>query len=173
MPPAAPVLSPSLNRTPMQCWLTAVFSALAAVVLSGCGQGDSRGYPEHLETLFPVTGKVLFEGKPAKNATVVLYRSGSNSSGDLTHQDPLQEPNPHGECDETGTFRIYTYAAYDGAPSGRYRVSVSWRDPEGRARDSETYPELLPQRYVRPETSGLIVDVAEQENQLAPFELQR
>lgn len=140
----------------------------------GCGAGSDRGYITHEEELLPVSGQVMFEGKPASNATVVLYRTEApppiESDSETTSNDPPL--NPRGTCDRNGKFQLFTYAIGDGAPAGDYLVTVSWQDPEGRGRD-ENYPELLPRRYQNPKTSGLKVQITEGMTALPNFDLKR
>lgn len=143
--------------------------AMFCCCLASCGSGNRLGIVKHDEKLVPVEGTVLFEGQPAKNATVVFVRQGSTGSLQVDGKAP---PNPHGECDEAGKFKLMTYMAIDGAPIGSYTVSVSWKDPEGQSREGETYPELLPQ-FVDPATSGLIAEVKPGPNVLKPFELKQ
>lgn len=138
----------------------------------GCGSGNDRGYIKHDEELFPVSGQVLFEGKPASNATIVLHRTESGPPVETDSGEMLAPLNPRGTCDTTGKFQLYTYAAGDGAPAGDFTVTVSWQDPENRGRD-ENYPELLPKRYLLPATSGLKAHVSGSENVLPTFELKR
>jgi hypothetical protein len=143
-------LSPSAPRR------AAGWSALLLLVATGCGQ-DRRGYVEHSEPLIPVTGVVMVDGKPARNARVVLHRPDAPPAGQPTAD---AKPSPRGECDDSGKFQIYTYAAYDGAPAGDYRVTISWKDPEGLNREGDTYRELLPAVYQHPVKSKLKASVA-------------
>jgi hypothetical protein len=145
---------------------------LACFLLSACGSKNELGIFEHDEQLYPVEGKILIGGKPAKNATVIFHREGSLTVRAGAGGAKLA-PNPRGDCDENGVFRIYTYMAYDGAPAGKYVVTVSWKDPEGRNREDEKYPELAPRRYQNPAKSGLLAEIAEGMNSLRPFELKK
>lgn len=145
--------------------------ALAAC-LAGCSKGNQLGYVQHEEQLFPVEGTVLVDGKPATNAVVILHRPDAPSAGGSLPADPLTlPPNPTGDCDEEGHFVLGTYLARDGAPAGEYLVTVSWKDPEARNRDGETYPELLPGHYQDPRKSKLTAQVVAGENAPLVFEL--
>src|SRR5262249_3428590 len=86
-------------------------------------------------------------------------------------EDDNDQPRSHGFARADGSFELSTNKPGDGAPAGRYRVSIVWSrtDPDdNRSRG----PDLLRGRYARPEKSGLQVEVKEGPNQLAPFELQ-
>lgn len=161
-------------RTPRFCRsLTLLISTAVLATLSGCGYNTQHGYIKHDEELFPVTGRVLFEGQPAKNATVIFHRKRSANDNGMAKPSANAPLNPRGECNDQGEFEIFTYAADDGAPAGDYQVTVSWRDPEGTGRE-ENFPELLPRHYLDPGSSGLMATVGESDsNDLPPFELKR
>ena len=75
---------------------------LSALGIAGCGGGDQRGYVTHNEALFPVKGKILVAGKPAKNAAVTFHRT-DNPQPDITGK-PVDGAlrNPIGRCNEEG-----------------------------------------------------------------------
>jgi hypothetical protein len=121
--------------------------------VAGCsGQNSEQA------KVYPVNGSVYFNGKPAAGATVRVH--GVEGTGG-----PLM---PRAVVQKDGTFALTTYEAGDGVAPGRYRASVYWRQ-QGREEGQEG-PSLIPERYSRPETSGLEIEVkAEPENKLAPF----
>ena len=98
-------LTPSLRRR-RTGWLVPV----VAVVCAGC----SRSGP----ALYPVRGKVLFEGQPARGATLVLHPLGNSGANAI---------EPRAFVDRDGGFEVFTYAAGDGAPAGEYAVTVLGR----------------------------------------------
>src|SRR3954469_25512993 len=80
------------------------------------------------QAFYPVTGKVLVDGKPADGATVVLHPV--NDSGP-------QAVRPSGRVGPDGTFTVSSYVAEtrttaDGAPAGEYYVTVVWLPPNVR-----------------------------------------
>ena len=89
--------------------------------------------------VFPVSGKVLFAGKPTPGAIAILHPVG----------DPDQKrPNPRAVVDREGNFKLSTYRTNDGAPAGDYVVTVDWRK---RGADSGTKPRACcPRSTVRP-----------------------
>jgi hypothetical protein len=135
-----------------------------AVILSflfalGCG-GGSR------EAVYPVKGQVFYKGKAAAGAVVWFHRV--DVEAPAVGQPATQTP-PRGVVQEDGSFELSTYAAKDGAPVGRYRVTVRWTKSRGGGDDEEN---LLPPRYMDPKTSGLpLVEVKAQANELARFDL--
>lgn len=81
---------------------------------------------------------------------------------------------PFGIADETGQFQVSTYAPADGAPEGRYKVTVSWADVKNPgASDPEYGPEKLPRKYLSPSTSGLEVEVKPGSTEVPPLVLTR
>jgi hypothetical protein len=103
---------------------------------------------------------VTFHRADAAASAVVPVKKGEN-----------RKPNPRGECDEAGLFEIYTYSAFDGAPTGEYLVTISWKDPQGFNREDVAYPELLPSKFQKPNQSGLKAKVEEGENEPARFRI--
>jgi hypothetical protein len=63
-----------------------------------------------------------------------------------------------GRVEADGTFQISTYAAFDGAPAGKYAVAVVWRDPP-LDKFGRPGPNLLPEKYASPTTSELRVQI--------------
>jgi hypothetical protein len=135
---------------------------LLAVVLSfSCGQGGRR-------PVFPVRGQVLYEDKPTPGALVLFHP--------LNDSDP-QAPRPVARVGADGNFAPTTYNGEDGAPAGEYSVTVAWVkevDNQSAPREEQREPRnLLPERYSRPETSGLRVHIQQGRNDLPTFRLTR
>ncbi len=117
----------------------------------------------HGLSTYSVQGKVFYLDKPTPRAVVYLH--------------PLDEANktasirPCGLVQEDGSFTLTTYKPGDGAPAGHYGVSVFWTSPS-KVGDRDV-DNLLPERYASPATSGLTVEIKEESNELAPFQLSR
>jgi uncharacterized lipoprotein YmbA len=125
------------------------------VALAGCGSGEKR------QPTFEVVGKVTDGSKPVANAQVVFHPV------DATDQNV---PKPTGRTDETGTFRLTTYDGFDGAPAGRYRVSVElWKTVSAEAGPVNQ----LPAKYASPDKSNLSATVSAGPNELQPFQIKR
>jgi hypothetical protein len=78
---------------------------------------------------------------------------------------------PQGEVRADGVFHLTTYQFDDGAPPGKYAVTVFWGVP---AKGGDGYDRILvPERYLKPATSGLTAVVPEQAIDLEPFTLSR
>jgi hypothetical protein len=123
-------------------------------VLAGCGDGRVH--------VHPVQGQVLFEGKPAPHAHVVLHPVHAND----------KTPPPQAKVGADGSFSVGTYQAGDGAPAGEYVVTVQWLLTSAQNPDAPA-SNRLPVRYSQASTSGLRVQVREGENQLPPLELKK
>ncbi len=129
-----------------------------ALLCSACGGGERR-------PVYPVTGKVLLQGKPVPNALVVLHPvDGSNRAAE----------RPAGEVETDGTFHLTTYGKGDGAPEGDYAVTVTcYRAVRTSNGDYQPGPNILPARYSKPDTSGLRVRVTNGTTELPPLKLGR
>jgi len=109
-------------------------------------------------SVYRVSGKVMCEGQPAAGAVVRFYPAeGANA----------KYPAPQGIAGQDGSFKITTYKANDGAPAGKYGVSVYW----SKHLTSDDYEVLSPPRYMDPATSGFTAVVEKGSNELPPFEL--
>ena len=133
-----------------------------AVLSSGCG-GETSPKP-----VFPVSGKVLVDGKPAAHATVILHPVGE-SGPDVVR--------PRAQVGPDGTFTVSTYGSGDGAPAGEYAVTVEWwltNAAAGKGRGDDLPPaNRLPARYASAASSGLKATVGEGATELEAFRLSR
>jgi len=124
--------------------------------LSGCS------HPKGPECV-PVSGKISYKGKPLAEAMIVLHPLDGNVEGN-------HKPIARSAAD--GTFSLTTFKSNDGAPPGRYAITVELRAPqmvgEEVVRNGEN---LLPVKYSKPETSGLRVAVEQGSNEVPPINL--
>jgi hypothetical protein len=138
--------------------LTPAAAAVAAAVLGALGcSGPDR-------TAYPVEFQVLVGGKPAAGATVVLHPV-----------DPAPHPDrPTGKADETGTVRLSTFAANDGAPAGEYVVTVTWHEVTSTAEQAVVIKggDKLKGRHAKADDPAAPrVTVKKGPNQLPPIQL--
>jgi len=134
----------------------------------GCGRdiGPPAG-TEGLDDLQPVTGSVLFEGKPTPGAVVLFV--------------PSVKPEAFryrvaGIVDEDGNFEMQTTVpegTRPGVAPGQYLVTVSWTEPIDPDDKDTDLRELLPEKYTLALSSGLRVEIDEGANELEAFELTR
>jgi hypothetical protein len=94
---------------------------------------------------------VTVDGKPASGAHVTLHPVADVGLGAVT---------PSGVGSPDGSFELTTYAPADGAPAGKYHVTVSWADQISGGSDPEYGKEKLPARYQQPTLSGLACEIS-------------
>ncbi len=131
---------------------------LAATLAFGTASCHRADY----EPVYPTTGKVFYLGTPAEWARVTLVS--------LDGRDP-KKPKPGGQVGSDGSFRLSTYASYDGAPAGRYAVTIVYPSPARKENDENVGPDLLQGRYADPKTTPLTVQIKKGTNHLEPFNL--
>jgi hypothetical protein len=113
--------------------VSAIFVALVSL---GC-QGNSG--------LVPVAGKVLLDGQPLTQGTVVTMPKAGKGANAAVHPD--------------GTFQLGTNGKGDGASIGTHKVAVILLSDSSESAEGPAPKSLLPQRYGSPESSGLTIDV--------------
>ena len=153
----APPLANAAKTVRAKAALTIIL-LIATTALAGCGQQGPARVP-----VFKTTGKVLFQNQPVAGALVVLHPRGAAPDA----------PRPTAQVKPDGTFEATTFDSGDGAPAGEYIVTVQWFPARKVAGDFVPGPNVLPKKYSTPETSDLIVRVAEAENSLRPITLSR
>jgi hypothetical protein len=137
-------------------WGAGLIGLAATLGTGGCARDEARA------PVFPVHGQVRFKGAPAPGAFLVFHPL--EDAGD----EPLR---PTGLVAPDGSFALTTYDKDDGAPPGDYAVTVEWRKLVTKGEDAEAGPNILPDRYGRPETTPLKVTIAEEPNDLPPLEV--
>ncbi len=115
--------------------------------------------------LYPVSGKVTVKGQPAVGALVIFFPEGSSGTNPST-----------GVCGEDGTFTLTTGTG-EGAPAGKYIVTISWPDPKVKVTEQQKMmglggdaPDLLKEAYSK-DRSPLKAEVKPEKNTLEPFAL--
>ncbi len=143
--------------------LSALVLGLSATIPS-CDSAASGQVPVH-----PARGRVLFQGKPLAGALVVFL-------ADPKPADTM--PRPVGKTDGDGRFKLHTYLGEDGAPAGKYRLSISLPKRSGEAgglasknADTGAPADPIGDRYFNAETSGLTAEVKPGDNELPEIDL--
>jgi hypothetical protein len=135
-----------------------VLAVLLALPAAACSDN-----PDRMRT-YPVTGRVLLNGKPLAGATVCLIPG---------ERDKYPRERPSGTTDKEGKFQLSTYVTDDGAPVGDYGVIVYQLKEGAEEGSDQKVPNLLPAKYLKPETSGLKYSVRPGPNEMPPIELKK
>ncbi len=135
-------------------------AGMVAVAIVGCGRKAETPRPQP----YPVSGKVIFHGKPAAGFRIAFF--------------PLKElPGPQfapsATTDANGEFQLQSYQPNDGAPAGDYAVTFTWPQevPNPDPADAPKIVDRLRGRFSDPKKSQFKVTVREGENALQPFNL--
>lgn len=135
--------------------LSAVLMCALTQLSLGCGDTERQAETQ------PVSGRLLINGQPAKDAMVVFHPVSGQSFDD-------RGTRPKGYVDEQGNFSVYTYEAGDGAPVGEYNVCVLWLE---NPRSPDPGVERLGGQFARPSQAAANVTIVNGENQLDAIEL--
>lgn len=123
------------------------------IAAAGCSRSRRQRGPARMPTV-PAGGVVTFRGKPVAKASVVFLHEGGSASA-------------VGTTDADGRFALTTYSRDDGAPVGKYRMTVATVDT------TEVEPGVLaplpatggragvPANYANAATSGLTCEIPE------------
>jgi hypothetical protein len=130
----------------------AAATALAALLLAG---GCSQSAPER-PPVYPLSGKVVYQGRPAAGAWVTLHPTSGQPGA----------PQPRAKTDSQGNFVVSTFDAQDGAPAGEYRVTLELTQIVDVGGELQSGPSLLPPQYGSPATTTIVARVNEGENTL-------
>lgn len=103
---------------------------LVALSIAGCTGNDGR--PADLPPLFPCEITITQEGNPLVGATVGLESIGESQGTYF----------PAGITDDRGKTVLSTYG-YDGAPAGKYKVTVRKTVTEGGSNATNEYGEPI------------------------------
>ena len=147
---------PTLERKPFcRVLLMSGLVIFACAVLAGCHQSDSLPSLQ----VYQVKGKVLLaDGKPLGGGWIYFV-----PKGDL----PL---TPSAEIQPDGTFSVVTGGSGEGAPPGEYKVRVE--TPQlSQAKSRSKTKSVVPFKYTDEDSSGLVVVVRAEPNQIDPIVL--
>lgn len=121
---------------------------------------EPRGGPR--VPTYPITGKVMVDGKPAQNVSVICHP---------VNGDAAVKTSISAFTDAEGQFSIGTYEGGDGAPQGEYRLTFTWGQINLMTGQYGP-PDRLKGKYADPETSEFTVTAREgQEADLGVIEL--
>ncbi len=104
----------------------------------------------------PAKGTVTYKGQPLEKGQIQLLPDTGPAAVGLI---------------EKGAFVLGTNKDGDGAPPGKYRVTV-FSFKENKSRFGETTSiSVIPNRYASPDTSGIVVEIPEAGNEAIKVDL--
>jgi hypothetical protein len=112
------------------------------IAVSGCAEPQVP--------VFPVSGKVTYQGKPPAGALIVLHAQNVDDTSGVA---------PSGVVKNDGSFAITVYEPDDGAPPGEYVATIQWRKMVNGPGGSGAGPNVFPTTYANPKTSPIKVTV--------------
>ncbi len=119
-------------------WICIVVVSLLLVSTSGCGKKQ--------QPVVPVSGTVLYNGKPLDSGSVVFQ--------------PKDGPPAHSKIQQDGTFRLSTHRDGDGAVLGEHAVQITCYEPPPTGQiETPLGKSRIPRKYTSYETSGLKANV--------------
>ncbi|MFO1020524.1 MAG: hypothetical protein U0903_07495 [Planctomycetales bacterium] len=124
-------------------------------VIPGCRK--SEGPPT-----YPAEGELRIGGKPAFKAQVTFHP--------VDGQDfDKRGARPNGIVDANGKFKLTTYKPGDGAPEGKYCITIYWAENPDSIEPS---PDRLREKYLYRGNSQIFMEIKPQKNQLPPINLE-
>jgi len=127
------------------------------LIFGGCGGGKPW------ESVHTVRGVVTHKGKPVKDAELAFFPA--------TEEGFPEAVRPWAKTNENGEFTVSTYNNGDGAPAGRYKVTVVHHEIVISKGAMGTKPNDLPKKYANKDTTDLTAIVERGETNLPEFEL--
>jgi hypothetical protein len=157
------------NRGRLRQYMVLALAAWVVATTGGC-RGKGRLH------VSPVRGQVVYKGQGVPGTTIIFF-----PIGDTVESVGKMRPFAYGQPD--GRFEIKTYVEGDGAPPGKYRVSIiaPAGGPGGSMKDRPAdapaiasgvgVPPAIAKKYANVDTAGIEVTIEEGENNLEPFVL--
>lgn len=146
-------------QVPRWLFVTALLGAITSVI--GIAFGSWLLQPGPPCPVHPVAGRVALGKAVPAGAEIVFHPV----AGELPEQ-----AVPRATVRDDGSFTVSTFQSDDGAPEGKYVVTIQWFR---LSNDGAPGPNVLPRRYAAPESTPLQVAIAPGSNQLAPFTICR
>ena len=129
-------------------------------VAAGCSEPAPLPGPEPT----PVSGSVVYQGRPAVGFRVALHPAQPWEGAQFA---------PSATTDAEGKFQIHSYRENDGAPPGEYVVTFTWPQEvsSGDPDDAPRIVDRLRGKFSDPRRSQFSATVESGENMLDPFVL--
>lgn len=134
--------------------------AAVVILLATVGCGSKEPFQDRVP-VFPVEGKITFKGEAMPGAFVAFHPKSKNQD----------VPVPRASVKPDGSLVVSTYDGGDGAPEGEYVLTVEWYKLVKNGGDVVAGPNVVPKKFAKPKTSGLVVNVAAGQNTIPPIQL--
>lgn len=139
--------------------LSRAFSILSVALLGFTGCFSS---PKPWEVTHPASGTITFKGKPIENAELSLFPTDASVP---------ESVRPKAKSTAGGKFVLGTYSQSDGAPTGKYKVTVV-RNEVSISKDTiVAKPNDLPKKYSSLNTTDIVIEIVEGKNELSTIVL--
>jgi hypothetical protein len=145
-----------------------LLAVCSLTLASSCGRSRVPQEVKGKLPVFPVHGKATLNGEPLSGAFLTFFPVDGFPEG---------TPNipPRARTGADGAFSLSTYGLVDGAPTGRYRVTASWKGNDSEEtvtqEQRDELPEKLPSRYQNMRATPLRAEVQETETDLPTLEI--
>ena len=128
-----------------------------ALGLAACRRSDQP-------PVYPVTGAVFYQGKPAEVGLGYL--------GPIGRQRPEIAAARRPGAGEGRILSLDHYLSYDKAPAGRYAVTIVYPSAAKKEENDENIgPDVLQGRYANSNTTPLMVEVKEDINKFLAVQI--
>ncbi len=141
-------------------------------LLPACGDSFDDHPP-----VYPVKGKVNFQGKPMSGGTILFEYEGEGGA-DAPAGPPGKPFRVTGKIDSKGTFNLVAYPGSEGVPAGKYKVGIL--AAQGRSENifnpkaimpTKAGAAILSKEYADPKKSGLSAEVSKDKPNEPVFDL--
>jgi hypothetical protein len=129
--------------------------------------------------LYPVKGKVTYQGKPITGGSVIYELEGGAEAKGFPSEPRAGPFRVTGGLRADGTFRLWAFPGVEGMPEGHYKVGITSRPGrtevgifDAAPKIKQGNPDVLGGRYSDPKTSGLRDEVVKGRPNEPSFELQ-
>ena len=137
-----------------------VFACLVSVLVSTCASCSKQN---NQEPVYPVVGKVTYNGSPASGAVVYFRRKSDIAS---------KAPTIVGIVQNDGSFEMVSGPLGIGAPAGDYDVLIEWKRVTGPGhRRPQAGPDLLQGRFADATHARFHAKIEAGPNKLPTFEV--
>lgn len=131
---------------------TIAFFSLVTLGFAGCSPNTNPWEITH-----PAIGAIEFKGKPVENAEITFFPK------DATVPDSVR---PKAKSTADGKFILGTYSQSDGAPEGKYKVTVIRNEVSVSKDTIVAKPNDLPTKYSTLNTTDLEIEIVPGTNEI-------